>query len=147
MLEKTTLPNGDAMWKTDRGEARVSRPADTVVVVTVKGHSSMELYPLFVAEAEKLMASGRTIDWYADYSEMTSYDSDVRLALSEFTNVHKAKMDVVAVLVKSRIVSMGVTVASLATGGKVTSYADRAKFDASIAASVAKARGAASRAR
>lgn len=144
MVEKTSLPNGDSEWKTSRGVARVARPVEGVILVTVTGHSSMDFYPLYTGEAEKLLSRGRSLDWFADYAEMTSYDSDIRLALSEFTNKYKAQLTTVGVLVKSRIVSMGVTVASLATGGKVSSFSDRAKFQASVDAAIARHRSGAS---
>ena len=83
MLEKEKLANGDEVWRTERCEARVHVPATSVVVLTIKGHSTMELFPLFVGEPIRRMKRGIRIDWFGDYSEMTGYDSETRVAIRE----------------------------------------------------------------
>jgi hypothetical protein len=110
-----------------------------VVLVTIKGHSSMDLLPLLITEPERRIAQGLRIDWFGDYYDMTSYESQSRLALQEFTNKHKDKMSSIVILVRSKIVAMGVSVANLATGGKIEAYTSRENFERTLRAAVQRA--------
>ncbi len=142
MVEKEKLANGDEVWRTERGEARVHVHATSVVEIVVKGYSTMELIPLFVGEPMKRMRHGIRVDWFGDYSEMTGYDTETRVALSEFTTKYKTQLSTVTVLVRSKIVAMGATVANLAVGGILDVVSNREKYERAIAHAVARGKPA-----
>ena len=78
------------------------------------------------------------MDWFGDYSAMTRYDGNTRVVLSEFTAKHKNSLRTVAILVQSKIVAMGVSVANLATGGKIEAFSNRDKFESALQKAVAR---------
>lgn len=128
MTIKERLSNGDVMWQTERGEGLLRVLAPHVVCISIKGHSSMELVPLFTGEIERRIQRGIRVDWFGDYSAMTSYDSAARVALTDFTHKHTEGLNRVVILVQSRLVAMRVSVANLAVGGKIEAFADRRKW-------------------
>ncbi len=141
MTTKERLPNGDVRWQTERGEGLLRVLTPTVILISIKGHSSMELVPLFTGEIERRIQRGIRVDWFGDYSGMTSYDSDARIALSDFTRTHKDGLNRVVILVQSRLVAMGVSVANLAVGGKIEAFADRRKWQHALDLAVANSSG------
>lgn len=140
VLSKEVLPNGAEVWRTERGEARLTRPAPTVVLITLKGYATIDLFPLVVTEPERLMRSGVRFDWFGDYGEMTGYDSQMRISLSDFTATNKSNIDTIAILVRSKIVAMGVSVANLAVGGKIDVYANRESFEHALSEATLRSR-------
>lgn len=140
MISKQKLAHGEEVWRSERAEVRVRVLAPTVVLLSVKGHASNDFMPLFIGEPMRRIQQGMHIDWFGDYSEVTGYDSATRIALSEFTNKYKSGMNSIAILVRSKIVAMGVSVANLAVGGKIDAYANQQKFEAALAAAVERAR-------
>jgi len=70
------------------------------------------------------------VRWLGDYFEMDTYDSELRLQWTEL--VKKYEYTSIELLMRSRLVAMGVAVVNLATGGVVKTYTDRAKFEAVV---------------
>ena len=69
---------------------------------------------------------------FQDYGEMSGYDSESRILLTRWCTQHVADIGAVHVLVKSRMVAMGVTTASMAlalVGVRLTPYSNRAEFE------------------
>jgi len=140
-MTREGVPGGEEVWRDDRGSVTVTIPAPSIVLCTAKGHASADLTPAFLQAVEQRIAKGIRVHWFGDYSEMVSYDSQLRIGLSNFVNTHKANMDQLCILVRSRLVAMGVSVANLAVGGRIRAVSDPVVFKRVYSETVARVRG------
>jgi len=141
-ITKEGVPGQNETWRTATGELQVRILSDSIILHVVKGHAGAELIPLFTRSVEQRIREGRRLDWFADYSEMVSYDSQVRIALSQFVNSNKPSLNKLVILVRSRLVAMGVSVANLAVGGRIDAFSDPAGFKRELDKVLSRARGA-----
>lgn len=114
----------------------MSVPAATVVGVRVVGYLDTPLVPYTMQKTDELTARGVKPTVFNDWWEMTGYDSEARIRLTEWTrsNLALGKTWPSHVLMRSKIVAMGVTVANMALGGALVVHSDRAVFDAELRA-------------
>jgi len=77
---------------------------------------------------------------FLDASRLERYDSVLRTRLTHHFREHLRQVSRIDVLVKSRIVAMGVAVASLALGGIVKSRADTTSFRSALEAELRERR-------
>jgi hypothetical protein len=143
MTYKERLANGDELWRSGKAEVRCSVPADSVVLIVASGHPTPDLTPLFLMEVERRIRRGLRVHWFGDYADVPGYESEVRMALTDFLAKHKDKFESVTVLARHRLLAMGVAVANLAVGGKISVTVDREKFQRVLAATVAREKSAA----
>lgn len=135
------LPTGEDSWSSGRGELRISLPGPTIVLVRFIGHLEASLVLHVKAPTDRLMAKGTMPAVFNDWWEMTGYDSDARIQLTEWTLKNRKRMSAAHVLTQSKIVAMGVTVANLGLGGSLAVYTDRVKFEAALQSCVMNAQG------
>lgn len=69
-----------------------------------------------------------SIHLFIDAEHVTSYDSSFRTELTARVAGDRQRIASFHILVKSRLVSMGVSVANLALGGIISATADRRQF-------------------
>jgi hypothetical protein len=68
---------------------------------------------------------------FHDWEDMNTYDAECRKVLTEWTLRHRGQIEGWHILVRSKLVAMGVATASLLIGGGViVSYNQRDKFEA-----------------
>lgn len=71
---------------------------------------------------------------FNDAIELTGYDSEFRVRLTDWVGANKTSVPHLHVLLKSRIVAMAVSVAGLAIGSqRITSYSDPKAFAIALA--------------
>lgn len=131
-LSKRVLPDGMEVWTTERGEVRAAVRAPGVVVLEVIGHSDHRTYPLMIAKVEEEIAAGREVSWFGDYERMTSFDPDVRAELAKFTKTHRKHFTVVGILLRSRLVALGVAVANVMVGGFIRVFTTRSAYERAL---------------
>jgi len=129
-MSPTTSPKGgpgEELIRWSRGELRI-RVHDDVVFEHVTGYFEKEIVAKYTAPIDRLIASGVRPTLFIDASEMTGYDSDTRLKLTDWTFWIRDKISGCHILVRSKIVSMGVSIANLALGGLLKVSTDRGEF-------------------
>lgn len=114
-------------------------PAPDVVLQRVTGKADIAIARAIVRELELVLARSGALAIFDDFAEMTGYTSEGRVALTEWSKQNWSRLRSTHVLVGSKLVAMGVTVASIALPG-LRSYDDRARFEAALNAEVAHAR-------
>lgn len=115
----------------DRGELSVTRPKIHVVVVRMCGH----LGPAAGAAVAAGLSRCLRTDWstmYWDLWDLTNYHSDVRIRSVETLLKYKDSIMGLHACSKTRLVSMGISVASMALGMPVQTYAEKAFFDRAL---------------
>lgn len=110
-----------------RGELRI-RVTDNVVYEQVSGYLEKDIVTKITAPIDRLIANGAKPVIFNDWWELSGYDSDARLKLTDWIFWIRGKIVGSHILVRSKIVSMGVSIANLALGGMLTVYTDRADF-------------------
>lgn len=128
MLEET---------KTARGRKLVGRRGtiDTIedppVFLTVySGHAQIEfIEPIQRVFSTFLANSSRKIFVFVDAVELRSYDPEYRQQWVTWVDKHRAQIGALHVLVRSKLVEMGINLARVALGPMMHAYSDRAEFE------------------
>ncbi|MDI1445734.1 hypothetical protein [Polyangium sp. 6x1] len=110
-----------------RGELRI-KVSDDVVYEQVSGYLEKEVVSKITQPIDKLIGQGAKPIIFNDWWELSGYDSDARLKLTDWIFWIRGKIVGSHILVRSKIVSMGVSIANLALGGMLTVYTDRQEF-------------------
>lgn len=100
------------------------------VRVIVLGHGNADYADAVVARWESVRRINGRVTLYIDFWEMQTYDSGLRVGMTGWATKHRDCVDGVHVVTRSKLVSMGVSVANLAMGGIFTTHVQRAEFDA-----------------
>jgi hypothetical protein len=119
-------------WKTTRGEVRIYAPSPGLYVTWSRGHLCTTLANEIIQAGNRLLETEPTLEVFHDWEAGESYDSAARLGLTKWGVDVRNRVTKVHVLVKSKIVKMGVAVASIALVGMLESHADRRSFEASL---------------
>jgi hypothetical protein len=110
----------------------VSSPAGGVVLVVMQGHARAEAVPPALAELARIVKADPGFDYFYDLWSLQVYDSPVRVDLTDFHR--KVGLRSLHTLTRSRVVAMGVAVANLALGNRITVHSSRESFDQRLAA-------------
>jgi hypothetical protein len=121
------LAGADEHIRWCRGDLRV-RTAENVVFMQLNGYLDKEYVTNITQPVDKLIVAGVKPLIFNDWWEMTGYDTDARLKLTDWIFWMRGKIQGSHILVRSKIVSMGVSIANLALGGMLTVYTDRQEF-------------------
>ncbi len=118
-------------FTSSRGEAQIAAPKPDVVMLKVTGHLDRPMGLRIIDTLNKIVPATKRLHVFCDWAEMTGYESDVRSAFTQWVASHRAKVTF-HLLVGSKLVAMGVSVANLALGGILVGYTSRASFDAAL---------------
>jgi hypothetical protein len=118
-------------YTSSRGEAVTALPKADVMVLKVTGHLDRPMGLHVLDFASRAALSTKKLHIFCDWAEMTGYESDVRSAFTQWAATHRSKVTF-HLLVGSKLVAMGVSVANLALGGILVGYTNRASFDAAL---------------
>jgi hypothetical protein len=111
-----------------RGEAAVGLIPPAILLFSVRGHWDEPLLRQVVPVADELVRAHRKIRLFFDVEHLAGYDSATRLGMTRWVGDNRPRLRDVHVLVGSKLVAMGTTVANLALGGLMTIHSDRRKF-------------------
>ena len=101
-----------------------------VVRIAVSGHGHAEFAAPVVRRWEGAIRSGGRMTLLVDFGEMPAYDSKLRVELQAWGVKHRAQVESIHMLSRSKLVSMGAAVTNLALGGMITMYDVQGAFDA-----------------
>jgi hypothetical protein len=122
-----SLAGADEHIRWSRGELRV-KTSENVVYMQLNGYLDKDYVTNITQPVDKLILAGMKPLIFNDWWEMTGYDTDARLKLTDWIFWIRGKIVGSHILVRSKIVSMGVSIANLALGGMLTVYTDRQEF-------------------
>lgn len=121
-------------FQSDRVHLRIWFPNDALVVQRLEGHADLEVISVMLRHLDDQLARGTKLAIFDDFEELVSYDSDARIAITDWAKEHLPALSTMAILTRSKLVSMGTAVANLALGGRLRAYTNRARFEAALAA-------------
>jgi hypothetical protein len=102
----------------ERGTLVAHELGGGVFVSKLRGHFGVELLPTYLTLISNAMRVSHVLS-FNDWEEMTSYDSECRTTMVGWVTKHRAGVRAFHVLVRSRIVAMGVSAAALLIGGEL----------------------------
>lgn len=124
--------DGSSSPKT-RGTAGYRYPQPGIFIGQVAGYFSSDMVDDYVDAMSKAFDRGRGAVGFHDWSELQGYDSNARKRLTEWVLQQRSKMVEHHILVRSKLVAMGVATASMLVGGHIiTSHTDRASFERAL---------------
>ncbi len=110
----------------------ISSPAPGLALVVMQGHVRTASVPAALHELAQIVKGNAGFHYFYDLWDLQVYDSPVRVDL---TNYHRAVgLQSLHALTRSRVVAMGVAVANLALGNRITVHSGRESFDQRLAA-------------
>ena len=114
-------------------------PAPGVVVQRLAGRAEVDVAKAATGELDAVLRECSEITLFDDFDELVSFTAATRAWVVSWTRANIDKHRAIHVLVSSKLVSMGVTVASVALRG-VRSYSERARFEAALATEIVHAK-------
>lgn len=108
-------------------------PRPWIVATRVQGHFEHAAARKLVELREEVLGDAPVISEFHDWMEMTGYDSASRHDLTRHSFEHRTSIASIHILTVSKIIQMGITVASIALGDMLKSYARREEFEALFA--------------
>lgn len=127
-MERQKLPNGGAAYVSNKGRIGIWLPARGLLIVRLDGHGDAELAAPIVEAIDESLRRARRVRVFFEAEKLQTYDSALRTELTRRLREDLDRFEGIHVLVASRMVAMGVSVASLALDGKVTSHSEHDAF-------------------
>ena len=116
-----------------RGSLQITAPYPGVLLVRFDGHARAPVADAIIVALDAAVAVYGSVIVFDDWYGATGYDSAVRLKLTDWTRRNDAKLRGTHVLVGSRLIAMGLSVAGLALGKHFHTYSDRDMFETALA--------------
>ena len=131
---------GTTSFKGPGGSATTTSPAPGIFRTNVEGHLDVTMARHVVEAGDRVAAAAGFLVAFHDWEAVTGYETQARVVLTEWGVRLGKRVERVHLLVKSRIVAMGVAIAGLVLRGMLVSYTDRKAFEAALADRIAQAR-------
>lgn len=107
-----------------------------ILLQRVSGYATRPIAEAILRAADKALDEYDSLALFDDWFAVTGYEPDVRKLLTEHTARHRERMVEVHILVNSRLVAMGIAVASILVPG-IRTYSDRQAFERLLARAAA----------
>jgi hypothetical protein len=131
-VESSRLPLNGTRFAEREGEGLVWTPGQGVVVVSLGGIVRSELSVPVIECLDEQRGSHRSLALFFDASRVERYESGFRIALTEHFIANRKVISSLEVFARSRLVSMGISVASLALGGLIKASKSADEFKQSL---------------
>jgi hypothetical protein len=140
-MEHKVLSDGTRLSTAPGGESRVWSPAPGIVATSFVGYGSTAFAAVIKRDVTAFCEPGTRSALFTDWYEMTGYDSAARVELTRWMATMRPRVSEFHLLVRSKLVAMGVAVANLALGGWISSTSNRATFQQLLDRAVQRAQG------
>jgi hypothetical protein len=140
MLRELPRTIDEIGWATDRGELRIRRPTPLVLVFIEKGYLDADFAPSIISANDEAVLGGMRPHIFVDCESLEGYAPPVRTEPTKWLQRNHKRVVRQHMLVRSAVVKMGLSIASLTLGGIVSGYTDRRAFDAALEDAVVKTR-------
>lgn len=126
-------PNHE-IWKGPAGSMRLDWNKRGAIRIIVKGHGYAGYALPTVRKYDEALRGSMTkkVIPIFDFWDMEAYDSALRVETQGWGSKHRAEMESVYLLTRSKLVSMGASVANLAIGGLMKIFTRKEEFDREV---------------
>ncbi|MEI8255253.1 MAG: hypothetical protein WCJ30_06215 [Deltaproteobacteria bacterium] len=128
-MESRKIDPQTEQWTFPRAELTVCTPRVGVLRTMVSGHATSDLGTVLIEQFEAAIARFGSVVVFDDWEAAIGYDSDVRLRLTEWTRKRQPALPEIHILVGSKIVAMGLSVAAMVVRHGLKVHPDRASFE------------------
>lgn len=118
---------------TESGVNDIVTPAKNVLWFAAHGTVEVAFADALIREADQMLLAHGKLYLFADTSGVVDYEPQFREAMTHWFRRRRSQLTGVHVLIANPLVKMGVGMINLLLGGLLTTYSDRAKFDAQYA--------------
>lgn len=108
------------------------RRAPGVVLVSYEGMATEEVVPEIAAFLEDEIARAGKIRFFVDAGDLITYTTEYRKAWTVWLKAHRSDLGEVQMLVRSRIVRMGINVVNPLVGNFLIAYSERGEFESAL---------------
>jgi hypothetical protein len=137
--DRAIVDGSSEAWESPRGALVISHPVVGVMLYTYRGYMTVDVVPFIERTTARVLAvARRPPDVFIDLEEMTGYESAYRREVSKWGARTYRQFDEVRVLVRSKIVAMGIAVSNLTSAGKLKSTTKRSEFQSAIDQAIAR---------
>jgi hypothetical protein len=128
---RRSMPQVDKGTKlrSSRAELTVQVRPPAILLLTVQGYWEGALMSQVIRELDRFVHPRTGLHFFVDAEMLTGYDSEVRVALTEWVRTNRPALRSVHALVRSKIVAMGTSVANLALGNFLIAHSSRSDFE------------------
>ncbi len=131
-LQRVESSSSFEVWQCRSSTLRLDWRRAGIVESIVAGHGQREFAQPCIRRWDEALRKNDRVTLLADFWAMPSYDSALRLALTEWSAEHRDRLEPIQMLTRSQLVSMGATVANLALGGLIKIHTLRTSYDLAV---------------
>jgi hypothetical protein len=134
----TGYPDVPCEHHTARGELKIWRAAPTVMVFKYKGHTDGGYVDFIERVIDNAFENQTDLHFLVDCEEQTGFDAHFRERIVEWAKKWEPRTLTYCLLARSRVVAIGMAVANLLIGGKITVVSSRKAFSSQLELAVRK---------
>jgi len=102
------------------------------MVFKYRGHSDASYVDFLEGVVDDVFGGRRDLHFLVDCEEQTGFDAQFRRRIVEWAKRLEPRTMTYCLLVRSRVVALGIAVAGLLVGGKTKVVSDREKFNSQL---------------
>ena len=118
--------------RTARGRLRIWLAAPTVMVFEYWGHSDASFAEFYEKVIDDVLGDQDGLHFFIDCEAQTGFDAEFRRRIADCARRHEPRTLTYYILVRSRVVALGIALVSLIVRGKTQVVSSRAAFDAQL---------------
>jgi len=138
--KQAAIRHGGLTQETPRGRLALWTLDQGFLVFQIVAHGDKAFVSPIVAGFERSLRNGTSVQMFVDVGRMTSYDTELRTEVTAALAQQRKRIGCLHIVVRSKIVAMGVSVANLALGGIMTIHGDTGPFQHALEGSLARAK-------
>lgn len=131
-FETLRSPDGATTWQKLEALFELRELSRTVTLDRIVGVIDDELAAIINAAYDDILSRRAHPHTFHDWSGVVGYSPTARKLLTNAVEAWRGRMRSVHILVSSRVLAMGISVANVVLGGYIKAYADPQKFRAAM---------------
>lgn len=117
-------------WKGRGWELFLYNPAPGVLYTRVMGHADLPCVRVLMGAFDRVASlTPDKMEVFHDWERVTGYEAEVRPEYTRWSKGHLHCLAGLHILIRSRLLAMGITVANAALNGAMTAHYERAEFE------------------
>jgi hypothetical protein len=136
-VKQAPLRYGGLRHETSRGRLSLWTLEHGVLVFQIAGQGDKSFVAPIVAGFERSLRLA-PVQMFVDVELMTAYDTELRIEVTAAMAPERKRIGCLHILVRSKLVAMGVSVANLALGGIMTIHGSLPVFQQALSAGLAQ---------